>query len=156
MQIATAIEIAAPPVAVWAVLTDFAAYPDWNPFIIAIWGPLALGERLTVRIRPPNSGAMTFRPLIERLQPQRELQWRGHLLIPGLFDGVHRFQLEPLADGLRTRLHQDEAFSGLLAPLLMTGKNRDKTEAGFVAMNAALKQRAEAMAANQESRHPRA
>ena len=108
---------------------------------------LAVGARLTVRIRPPDSGAMTFRPLIQRLQPQRELQWRGHLLIPGLFDGAHRFALEPLADGLRTRLHQDEAFSGLLVPLLMNAAGRRKTEAGFKAMNAALKQRAEALVA---------
>jgi hypothetical protein len=143
MNIVTAIDIDAPPVIVWSVLADLPAYGGWNPFITAISGALAVGSRLAVRIRPPGGGAMTFRPLIQVLQPQRELQWRGHLLLPGLFDGAHRFALEPQDDGLRTRLHHSEAFSGLLVPLLMTAGNRRKTEAGFTAMNEALKRRAE-------------
>ena len=30
------IEIAAPPERVWRVLSDFDAYPDWDPFIRSI------------------------------------------------------------------------------------------------------------------------
>jgi hypothetical protein len=64
----------------------------------------------------------------------------GHLLIPGVFDGEHYFLLEPLGDG-KTRLMQGERFSGLLVCLL--SGTLSATEAGFKAMNTALKQEAE-------------
>lgn len=32
------IEIAAPPSAVWAVLTDYDRYPEWNPFVVNLSG----------------------------------------------------------------------------------------------------------------------
>lgn len=60
-QISTAIEIEAPAERVWQILTDFAAYPAWNPFIRAIEGPIRPGARLTVRIQPSGARAMTFR-----------------------------------------------------------------------------------------------
>jgi len=43
-QIETAIDIAAPPLAVWNVLVDFAAYPDWNPFIRRLHGEATVGN----------------------------------------------------------------------------------------------------------------
>jgi uncharacterized protein YndB with AHSA1/START domain len=30
-ELGTEVEIAAPPERIWEILTDFAAYPDWNP-----------------------------------------------------------------------------------------------------------------------------
>jgi hypothetical protein len=68
----------------------------------------------------------------------------GHLLIAGLFDGEHYFLLDPLVDPLgesRTRLTQGEKLSGLLAGLLSGALSA--TEAGFRAMNTALKQEVE-------------
>jgi len=74
-------------------------------------------------------------------EPEQELTWLGHFLIPGLFDGEHRFRLEPLGDN-RTRFTQSEQFEGLLVPLL--AKDLDtKVRQGFEAMNQALKTRAE-------------
>ncbi len=45
-RIEAAISIAAKPDHVWAHLTDFAAYPDWNPFVQQIEGSLDLGKTL--------------------------------------------------------------------------------------------------------------
>jgi hypothetical protein len=140
-ELVTEVQIAAPPDAVWAVLTDFAAFPSWNPFVRALDGELRVGAKLRVLLQPPGGRAMTFRPRLRAVEPARELRWLGRLVIPGLFDGEHAFVLEPHAAG--TRFIQRERFTGLLVPLLE--KMIDgPTRAGFEAMNAALKQRAEA------------
>ena len=134
-------DIGAPVERVWAVLTDFARYPDWNPFIRHIEGPLEAGGRLRVRIEPPGGRGMTFRPTLLAVEPGRELRWRGRLLVPGLFDGEHAFRLHARRRG--TRLRQEEDFGGLLLPLF-GGARLARTRRGFEAMNAALKRRAEA------------
>ena len=81
---------------------------------------------------------MTFHPTITDLEPERKVAWLGHLLVPGLFDGAHSFTLEPLSDG-RTRLVQSETFRGLL--VWFSGRLLHNTEAGFAAMNEALRRR---------------
>ena len=136
------VEIAAEPARIWAVLTDLPSYPDWNPFIRQFEGRLETGGRVQVVIHPPGRGALRFRPILLRVEPERELRWRGHLGIPGLFDGEHVLQVQPLGAG-RSRFVQEESFRGILAPLLMRGGLRTATEQGFVAMNGALKSRVE-------------
>jgi hypothetical protein len=137
----TEIDIAASAARVWDVLTDFAAYPEWNPFIRRIEGILAPRCRLLVRIQPPGGRAMTFRPTVLRVEPERELAWRGRTLVPGLFDGEHHFRLEPRG-GDSVRFVHGENFSGALVPLLRRTLETT-TRQGFEAMNAALKTRAE-------------
>jgi hypothetical protein len=140
-QLQTRIEIGAAADRVWAILMDFAAYPDWNPFIHSLKGQPAVGQRLEAVLQPNGKQPMTFRPVVERCEPGREFRWRGHLLVPGLFDGEHRFAIEPLPGG-RCLFHHDESFRGLLVPVLRGSLDRD-TRSGFEAMNQALKQRAE-------------
>ena len=139
-RIETAIDIAAPARAVWMVLIDFAAYPDWNPFIRRLQGEPTVGTQLEVTLQPPGGSAMSFKPTVLVAEIGRELRWRGRVLVPGLFDGEHAFRLEPAPSGCR--FHHDETFSGLLVPLF--GAMLAKTEQGFVAMNEAIKRRVEA------------
>jgi hypothetical protein len=138
--IETEIVIHATPERVWAVLMDFAAYPLWNPFILAIEGTATPGETLAVTIKPPGASAQTFKPKVLRAAAPDAFVWRGSLPIPGLFTGEHSFQLTRQGDD--TRLRHSEAFSGILVPLLK--KMLLRTEEGFNQMNAALKARAEA------------
>ena len=133
------VEIDASPERVWAVVTDFAGYPEWNPFIRSISGELHEGAKLEVRIEPPGARATTFKPTVRAVEASRELRWLGRLL-PGLFDGEHSLRIEPL-DGDRSRFVQSERFSGLLVGLVKG--TLAKTEAGFEQMNAALKARVE-------------
>jgi hypothetical protein len=140
-EIRTEIEIAAPADQVWDVLQDLDAYPEWNPFIPEIVGPIEEGARLNVRLQPPDGKGMRFRPRVLEVAPGRGLRWLGHLGIPGLFDGEHRFLIEPVAPN-RVRFVQEERFSGLLVPLILRFAGAGTRE-GFESMNAALKGRVE-------------
>ncbi len=139
-ELHTEIEIDAPAERVWRLLTDFASYPQWNPFIRNISGQPSPGERLEVRLEPPGGRAMTFKPKVLNAEPNRELRWLGHLLVPGLFDGEHSFTIQPL-EGNRVRFVQREAFKGLLVPLFARSLETN-TQRGFEEMNRALKERA--------------
>lgn len=134
-------DISAPPAAVWAALTDLAAFAGWNPFITSADGELAVGSRLAIRIQPPGGRPMTFRPAVTALESGRRLEWLGRLGVPGIFDGRHSFELTELPDG-GTRLVQEETFSGVLVPLM--GQTLERTRDGFALMNEALRERAEA------------
>lgn len=139
-KVETSIDIAASPARVWGILTDFPKHAEWNPFITAITGSLEVGSRLAIRVQPPGGKGMRFTPVLLAADPERELRWKGRLLVPGLFDGEHFFRLEPVETG--TRLHHGELFSGLF--VAMTGQRSfDAIAEGFRAMNTALKSRAE-------------
>jgi uncharacterized protein YndB with AHSA1/START domain len=70
-RIETSIEIDAPPKRVWALLTNFALMPTWNPFIKSISGNLAKGARLSVHIVPPGKSGMHFHPTVLSVRPER-------------------------------------------------------------------------------------
>jgi hypothetical protein len=139
-EIRTEIEIDAPAERVWDVLTDLAAYDEWNPFIKHLEGELQEGSRLRATIAPPGGRATTFTPSVTDLQPRRRLAWLGHLGVRGVFDGEHIHEIEELERG-RTRYVQRERFTGALVPFV--GGVLRKTEEGFRRMNAELKERAE-------------
>jgi len=139
-QIETHIEISATAEHVWSLLTDLVSYPQWNPFIRSIEGQIQAGQRLNVSIQPPESGGMRFNPTVLTVEPNRELRWRGKLFLPGLFDGEHYFRIDDTLRGVVFR--QGEIFSGILVPLFR-GSLDGAIKQGFIAMNVALKQRAE-------------
>ena len=146
-------EIAAPVETVWAVLTAVASYSEWNPFITKFDGELTVGARPEVQIAPPGARPMTFRPTITDVSEGERVAWIGRVVMPGIFDGRHSFQLESTTDG-GTRLTQTEQFSGLLVAL--TGGMLAKTQAGFEAMNEAVRVRAEMVNEKPAGRAPEA
>jgi hypothetical protein len=134
-----AIQIDAPPMTVWAVLTDLSSYPDWNPLFREAAGQIAVGNRITLRtLHPANGRMMTVRPKITVANPGSELRWTASL--PPIISGEHSFTLTAAGGG--TRLVQTETFRGLLVPL--SGKTFTRSEASFESLNEAIKKRAEA------------
>jgi hypothetical protein len=142
MELHTEIEIAAPAETVWRILSDLAAYPQWNPFLVRVSGELAVGARLEVTFAPPGGKPMTMRPTLLRLDPGRGFTWLGRLAgVPKLFDGEHSFEIIPIDEG-RVRFVQSETFGGILLPFLRKMLDTS-TRAGFEASNAAIAARAE-------------
>jgi hypothetical protein len=135
------IEIDATPDEVWAVLSHFDDYDEWNPFVTSICGAAEKGARLAVVLAPPGGRAITMKPTVRAAEASRRFAWLGHLGVPGIFDGAHEFLIDPGAEGT-TVFTQRETFRGALVPFV--GGVLKKTEAGFVLMNQALKDRVEA------------
>src|SRR5688572_11790585 len=131
-EIRTEIDIDAPPERVWAQLVDLPAYADWNPFITAAEGSPEAGRPLKLRMEPPGGRGITIRPKVTAVTPGATLEWLGHLGVPGIFDGRHRFDLTAAGSG--THLVQRESFSGVLVRPLRRSLD-GSTRAGFEAMN---------------------
>lgn len=136
-ELHTEIIMDAPPERVWQALTDFAAFPEWNPLLRETRGELVVGKRLYVRLAV-GKRTMSIKPEVIRVEPNRALVWRGSLPIPGLFIGEHSFELSPQGES-QTRLHHWERFTGILVPVL--GSMLEQTKRAFERMNVALDRR---------------
>ena len=131
--------IDAPPRAVWAVLTDLDRYPEWNPLFPRATGDLAVGRRVTLRSARDGGRSTTIRPRVTVVTPETELRWAGHLPGSILVAGEHSFTLKPGNGG--TLIMQRGAFRGFM--VRFSGHALDRAEAGFQALNGALKARVE-------------
>ena len=141
-SIETEIEIDAPASVVWKELADTDAYGDWNPFVRRISGDLEVGKYLEVTVGADGNTPMDFTPEVLVANENEELRWVGRLGFKGVFDGEHYFILEETDRGTTVFRH-GENFTGLLGfPLIAL--IREDTYQGFLAMNDALKARAEA------------
>jgi hypothetical protein len=136
-EINTTVNIKASVEKVWSTFTNFSGYPGWNPFIISVEGQVALGNRIRITLSPPDSNKMIFKPKILIYKEKRELQWVGHLIFPGLFDGRHIFTIIDNGDNTVTFI-QKEIFKGILVPLFSKMLDNNTTK-GFMLMNEKLK-----------------
>ncbi len=136
------VQIAAPPARVWAILAAWPSYPRWNPEM-RLAGTLAPGAVIE-NVENPGPDQMVFWPTVLVAAPNRELLWRGHLLLyhrfwlPRLLDADHGFRLQAVAGG--TLFTQSETLRGVV---LWVWDARQLLP-DFAAMDAALKARAEA------------
>lgn len=146
LTIETDIEIRASASVVWAILGDLPAYSEWNPLIRQASGTLDEGGTIDLLISTPGLASRKVGVQLLKVEPMRELRWLGRLWMPRLLDGDHSFLIEPLSED-RVIVIQKETFRGLLVPIVAPSLIPNMTR-GFEAMNAALKQRAERLAAS--------
>ena len=140
-KIQTEINITASSNDVWNHLVEFNHYPEWNPLIKNLSGPLAEGGQLHMTIQVQGGDAMDFEAELLVVRRDQELRWLGGFLIPGLFDGEHYFIIEEIYDE-EVRLVHGEKYRGIL-PMLLLSTIEPGNRQGFEAMNEALKNRVE-------------
>jgi hypothetical protein len=140
--IETEILIAAPVDAVWAALTDYGGYPDWNPYIVRIDGAPVAGSAITVHSRPMPGGDVMAAPVDVVAVAPWTMRWEGGLPDRAQFKGDHWFVLETTPEG--TRLRHFEHFTGSRAVEILAAY-RAVITANFERFNTALKARAESL-----------
>ncbi|MFL3655178.1 MAG: SRPBCC family protein [Halioglobus sp.] len=138
----TEITLPASPEKSWNVLTDFAGYPDWNPYLPRVEATFAAGESVSFTLVDENfPDPLNLTAQLGQISANRSFYWTGRLGVQGLFDTRHVFELHPRDDG-NTELHHYEEFRGLIPALLPQRKKRTGyTRAAFERMNSALYQR---------------
>ena len=127
------------PARVWAVLTDFRRYCEWNPLNIWADGDARPGARVAMKFVDGGGGkgkVIAQTVTVTEFEPERRLAWVGR--VPLLFTGRHFFELEPAESG--TRLLHGEDLSGLV-PFTFSAERVDRQKRAYEEMNRALERR---------------
>ena len=132
------IDIKAPAEAVWNILLDTSAYPEWDPYCDKIEGDVVLGKK--IKAYSKLSPGRAFPVKVTELRTNEKMTWSGGMPL-GLFKGERTFVIDPASEG-QVHFTVREVFSGPMLKLI--GKSiPDMTEA-FEAFVSGLKGRAEA------------
>lgn len=111
LQYAVATHIEAPPEAVWAVLTNAAAYPSWNSTVVSVEGEIAPGGQIAlVSTLDPER---TFELQVSTYEAPTTLVWQDG---GNTFKGVRTFTLTPKDGG--TDLEMKEALNGTMMKMI--------------------------------------
>ncbi len=106
-------------------------------------GEVAVGNQISIKLTPPDSNEMNFKPVVQIMEPTSDFMWIGRLFFKGVFDGAHRFQIKEIAP-TRVQFVHSEEFSGILVPILKKMVEGSTTQ-GFIQMNEAIKLRVESI-----------
>jgi len=134
----TSIKINAPIKKVWSVLTDFKAYPEWNPLVSKLEGDIVEGGVISTTIVPLNE---TFTPILLSYKPENEIIWQGKRIAQFLLSGKHYYRLKEEST-LVTILAHGEYFTGLFSSFI-SSRLLNKMKEAFIEHNIALRNRIE-------------
>ncbi|MBY0613638.1 MAG: SRPBCC domain-containing protein [Beijerinckiaceae bacterium] len=135
----TQVDIAAEADDIWAILTEFDAYPAWNPVIRRVSAKPDGG--LAISLHPPGQIAFVFRMRVIESRRAQRLIMDGHCLFPRFLDWRHQIDIETAATV--STLRQTARFTGHLikpTPNFMMRPVRN----AFARMNEAVRDMAEA------------
>lgn len=130
------ISIDAPAETVWAMLTNFEGYPEWNPTLPRVEGHLREGGSLTIWLGKNRHKDTAH---IDRVEEGKILTLSRPFLHRVLVHMEHDFELIPQKEGVV--FIQRWRSRGILVPLLWNKMTRGMQK--FDRMNEALKEKAE-------------
>jgi uncharacterized protein YndB with AHSA1/START domain len=134
--IVTSIEIARPPEAVFAYVTDPSQLTEWQENLLSSHtegeGPAAVGTRV-VQTRRVGRSERTMTSEITEITPPRSWAVRG---VDGPVRGMVKGRVEPVADGEQSRVTIELDFEGhgigkLLVPLVVRRQTREQMPANM-------------------------
>ena len=135
------IGIQAPAEVIWDVLYDLDRWSEWNPLYPKASGTIRIGSPLTLTLALPGQAPREIHPVVLEWVPNEQLHWRLTAL-GGLVKTVRYIEIEQLAEA-SCIVSSGEIFGGWLGTSVARQMGR-AAHRGFVAMNEALKARAEA------------
>lgn len=140
------VTIQAPADLVWGVLTDFSAYPDWNPFTVKAESSLQLGESVVLYIPQGRSGKLNTQTFVlEVFDAPNKIAWRLPKLGHKWLFNAYREQTINATSASSCTYATSDAFAGLMAGKIHKAQGA-WVEKSFHKLAAALKLRCEEMA----------
>lgn len=134
-------EIKAPKQTVWDVITDTAAYAEWNPFVPSCKSSFAVGSPIVMKVRLLPSLTITQKETIQQNRPGEFLAYG--INIPLSILSSTRQQILTAIDENTTRYESVFILKGLLSPLVSMMLKAQLTR-GFSEMTEGLVRRASA------------
>ncbi|MEE9905855.1 MAG: SRPBCC domain-containing protein [Chlorobium sp.] len=148
VEVQTGITLDAAPGAVWKVLADAAAYPEWNTMITSLDGELREGCPIRIRVRLRFLPAIRLPFVVTAVHPEKRLCWV--LTFPaGLLRVEHCFCISGDRTG-GVRFDNIERFSGIIG-VLAGSVMRRMFRSDYERMNKAITQRVHMEASKRES-----
>jgi hypothetical protein len=141
IKIEDRIGVQAPAEVIWEILANLSGWSDWNPLYPKVAGELRIGSRLTLTLALEGEADQEIQPVIVDWVPLDQIHWRLSVG-GGLVRTIRYIEIETLTE-TGCIVSNGEIFSGLLAGMVVKPR-RGRIRRGFLAMNEALKTRAEA------------
>ena len=89
--------IAAPPEAVWRVLTDTDNYSAWNPIFVTLTGEMRPGSDLALEMKLEDGQTSQITVSVDAMEEFRSIQQSAG--VPGILTAHHEWRLEPIEEG---------------------------------------------------------
>ena len=135
------IGIQAPAEVIWGLIYDLKSWEVWNPIYTKAAGDIRIGSTLEMTLELPGQAAQQIKPVVLEWVPNEQLHWRLSLA-GGLVKTTRYIEIDQLAEE-SCIVSNGEYFAGLIGPSVAR-RLGGSVRRGFMAMNEALKARAEA------------